>query len=194
MESGLRKSGFNFVAGMDEAGRGPMAGPVCCAAVILKDGARIPGLNDSKKLSARQRLKLFDIILKNALDYAIVLVPHQIIDEINILNSVRFGNQLCVEALETKPDIILIDGRDKQFLTENHKTIIKGDSKIRSIAAASILAKVTRDKVMKKYSEEFPNYEFERHMGYGTRLHRALLKRFGPCEIHRKSYSFHNEY
>jgi ribonuclease HII len=123
-------------------------------------------------------------------DYSIVLVSHITIDEINILNAVRLGNKLCVEALKKTPEIVLIDGRDKQILTVRHETIIKGDAKVRCIAAASILAKVTRDKVMKKYAKEFSKYGFEEHMGYGTRAHRSNLIKFGRCEIHRKSYSF----
>jgi len=190
MESELKKNGFLIVAGMDEAGRGPLAGPVSCAAVILKENSKIPGLNDSKKLSKKQREKLFEIILKNVIDYSVVLVSHVLIDKINILNAVKLGNKICIESLKTKPDIVLIDGRDKQILNIPHKTIIRGDEKIRCIAAASILAKVVRDKVMKKYAKEYRKYGFEKHMGYGTRIHRGNIIKFGPCPIHRKSYSF----
>lgn len=189
LESQLKRSGVNFVAGIDEAGRGPLAGPVVSAAVILKQGAKLPGLDDSKKLSAKARERLFGLILENALDYAITAVSHITIDEINILNAVRLANNLCVEHLKIKPEIILIDGKDKQTLSLPHKTIIKGDSKVRCIAAASILAKVTRDKIMHRYAKEYKKYGFENHVGYGTREHKANIFKFGSCPIHRKSYN-----
>ncbi len=189
IEGKLRKSGLNFVAGIDEAGRGPLAGPVVSAAVILKKGARLPGLNDSKKVSAKNRERLFELILKNCLDYSIAIVSHITIDKINILNAVRTANLMCIEALTVKPDFIVIDGRDKQFIPQPFQTIIKGDQRVKCIAAASILAKVTRDRLMVHYSQKYSNYAFERHMGYGTRKHQELLKKHGPCEIHRKSYN-----
>lgn len=185
----MKKTGINFVAGIDEAGRGPLAGPVVSAAVILKDGAVLPGLDDSKKLSAPERERLFGLILENALDYAITAISHITIDEINILNAVRLANKLCVEHLKQKPDMILIDGKDKQTLDIQHRTIIKGDSKVRCIAAASILAKVTRDRIMYRYAKEYKKYGFENHVGYGTREHKVNIFKFGPCPIHRKSYN-----
>lgn len=190
IEAQLRKVGFNIIAGIDEVGRGPLAGPVVSAAVILRENAKIPGLKDSKELTAFKREKLFAEILENALDYSISLVSHLVIDEINILNATRFANYLCVKNLRLKPDIALIDGRDKQIIDIPFETIIKGDSKVRSIAAASILAKVTRDRLMQKYAQDFSQYGFEHHMGYGTRLHRQNLTRYGACEIHRRSYTW----
>lgn len=190
IEAQLKKQGFNLIVGMDEAGRGPLAGPVVAAAVILKNNAKLPGLNDSKLLTRKKREKLFNIILENALDYAISAVPHTTIDKINILEATKLANYLCISALTQNAQIALIDGRDKQILTIPYKTIIKGDMRIRSIAAASILAKVARDKIMMKYSEEFPNYGFEKHMGYGTRQHVSNLLKYGFCDIHRKSYNF----
>ncbi len=190
IEAQLYKEGFVLVAGIDEAGRGPMAGPVVSAAVILKKGARLPGLNDSKKLTSRKREELFEKIVANSLDFTISIVSPQTIDDINILESVKLANYLCIQDLEFKPNIAVIDGRDKQILEIPFKTIIKGDQKVRSIAAASILAKVTRDKLMTYYAKKYLEYGFERHMGYGTREHRANMIKFGLCEIHRKSYSY----
>lgn len=189
IESSFRKQGFNLIAGFDEAGRGPLAGPVVSAAVILKAKARLPGLNDSKKLSALKRAQLFEMILANCLDYAIAAVSHITIDTINILNATKLANELCLGALTIKPDLALVDGRDKQNFNIPFYTIIKGDSKVRCIAAASILAKVARDKIMIHYSKEYPSYGFEAHKGYGTRKHRANILNFGFCEIHRKTYT-----
>ncbi len=189
IESRLKHFGFNIVAGIDEAGRGPLAGPVVCAAVILKEDAHLPGLKDSKLLSAKKRAELFDIILENCLDYAVCVVPHTFIDEVNILNAVRAANKICVQSLKIKPDLVIIDGRDKQFLDGNFQTIVKGDLKICCIAAASVLAKVVRDNLMDHYHKSFPEYEFSSHMGYGTRKHFANIKKYGLCEIHRKSYT-----
>ena len=189
IESELIRSGFDFIVGIDEAGRGPMAGPVVSAAVILKSKTTIPGLDDSKKLSPKARESLFDQIIESALDFSVTIIPHSTIDRINILNAVRLANLLCVQQLKN-PQIALIDGRDHQILPIPHQTIIKGDQKVRSIAAASILAKVTRDLIMRRYHQQFPEYEFAKHMGYGTRLHRKLIDQFGHCEIHRKTYTF----
>lgn len=189
LESKLRKSGFSLIAGVDEAGRGPLAGPVVCAAVILKPKARLPKLNDSKKLTKATREKLFDQIIDQSLDYSITIASHKTIDEINILESVKLANFLCIERLNIRPHITLIDGRDKQLLKSPFKTVIKGDQKVRCIAAASILAKVTRDRLMEYYSQKFPNYAFNEHMGYGTRKHRSNIKKHGPCEIHRTSFT-----
>lgn len=194
-ESQLRNQGFRLIAGVDEAGRGPLAGPVVSAAVILKEKvhlpggmAKLPGLNDGKLLTAKKREQLFELILENCLDYAIAIIPHQIIDQVNILNATRIANDLCLSALSQTPDIALMDGRDKQIIDIPFLNIIKGDRKIRSIAAASILAKVTRDAIMRHYSKEFPHYGFEKHMGYGTRLHCANLEKYGFCPIHRRSF------
>ncbi len=187
-ESRLNKAGFSLVAGMDEVGRGPLAGPLVSAAVILKKNARIPGLNDSKKLSARKRLQLFSSILNNCVDYSVTLVPHTLVDKVNVVGALRIANDICIKTLSIKPDFVLVDGRDKQIFNVPYQSVIKGDQRIRSIAAASILAKVVRDKIMENYCKQFKNYGFAQHKGYGTRLHRANIQKFGPCQIHRKSY------
>ncbi len=189
IEKQLKSLGFRFIAGIDEVGRGPLAGPVVSAAVILKERACLPDIADSKKLSKTKREKLFWKILDNSLDYCIAAVPHTLIDRINILNATRIANDLCVRELSIKPEIAIIDGRDKQILDIPFLTFIKGDNHVRSIAAASILAKVFRDSLMKYYAGEFPDYGFEKHVGYGTRLHRARILKHGFCDIHRKSYT-----
>jgi len=188
LENKLHTQGYNLVAGIDEVGRGPLAGPVVSAAVILKDKAKLPGLDDSKKLNARQREKLFNLILKNCIDYSITAISHEIVDKYNVLNAIRFANDLCISALKHKPDIAVIDGHDSQILDIPFITIIKGDSHVRSIAAASILAKVVRDAIMRRFAAEFPHYGFEKHVGYGTRFHRSCLAKHGICAIHRKSF------
>ncbi len=189
IESRLKYMGFGLIAGIDEACRGPLAGPVVSAFVILKDDFFSKDLDDSKVLSEKKRKKLFKQILKNCIDYAIAIVPHSTIDKINILNAVRTANFLCLSELKCKPDIVLIDGIDKQIIDMPFVTIIKGDSRVKSIAAASILAKVVRDKIMKHYHKDYPCYGFNRHMGYGTREHRGAIGKYGPCEIHRRSYT-----
>lgn len=188
LESQLRLQGFKLIAGMDEVGRGPLAGPVVSAAVILKDKTRLPGLDDSKKLTASQRTKLFNLILDNCIDYSITAISHVLVDKYNVLNAIRFANDLCISELVQRPDIAIIDGHDKQIMDIPFITVVKGDSHIRSVAAASILAKVVRDAIMHKYAEEFPDYGFEKHVGYGTRLHRSCLAKHGICAIHRKSF------
>ena len=193
LEARLKKQGFKVIAGIDEAGRGPMAGPVVSASVILKSNSKIPGLKDSKLLSPKKREELFSIIINQSIDYAITVISHLNIDKINILNAVRQANKLCIDSMNTKPDIVIIDGRDKQIFKEPYITIIKGDRMIKSIAAASVLAKVTRDKIMERYAKEFTEYEFYTHMGYGTRKHRKLMKKHGLCEIHRKSYTWRKQ-
>ncbi len=188
LESQLMRTGLILIAGIDEAGRGPLAGPVVSAAVILKKNAKLPGLKDSKCLSKDKRETLFKEIVEKAIDYSITVISHKVIDELNIVEAVKYANYLCIKHLKKKPDIALIDGIDKQILNIPFKTIVKGDSVIRSIAAASILAKVTRDKIMEHYSKKFRIYGFNKHMGYGTREHRNIIKKHGYCEIHRKTY------
>lgn len=188
-EKEFLKKGFNNIAGVDEAGRGPLAGPVCAAAVILPIDCEIEGLDDSKKLTEKKREKLYDIIIEKALAYKIELVDNIVIDDINILNATMLAMTNAVNGLSLKPDFVLIDGnRLPAQLEIPAEAIVKGDSKSMSVAAASILAKVTRDRLMLKLAENYPQYEFERHKGYGTKLHCEKLREFGPCEIHRKTF------
>lgn len=188
-EKFYKGSGKKYVCGVDEAGRGPLAGPVSVAAVILDENNPIDGLNDSKKLSEKKRELLYDEIKEKALCYKIVFCTKDEIDEINILQATLLGMKRAVEGLEIKPDIAMIDG-NKTPETEDVETIaiIKGDSKSASIAAASILAKVSRDRHMVKLAEKYPQYCFEKHKGYGTKLHRELILEYGPCEEHRKTF------
>lgn len=189
LEQQLKNNGFNLVAGVDEAGRGPLAGPVCAAAVILPLDCEIDGLNDSKKLSEKKREALFDVIIEKAVAYDIQLVDHKTIDEINILNATMLAMTNAVNNLKTKPDFVIIDGnRLPSQLEIPANAVVKGDAKSMSIAAASILAKVTRDRLMLELAEKYPEYEFTRHKGYGTKLHQEKLREFGPCEIHRKTF------
>ena len=193
VESRLRKQGFFYIAGIDEAGRGPLAGPVVSAAVILKKGARLPGLTDSKKLSAKKREELFEKILTQCISYSIAVISPQFIDEHNILYATQAANDLCLTELEVKPDFVLFDGRDKQITEFTGATIIKGDLHVKSIAAASILAKVTRDKIMCYYSDQFPDYGFSSHMGYGTVRHQQAIRSHGRTEIHRHTFLLKHE-
>lgn len=182
-------AGYKLVCGIDEAGRGPLAGPVYAAAVILPLGLQIEGLNDSKKISEKKREHLFDVICEKAVDYSIGIATEQEIDEINILNATFLAMHRAVEGLKTKPDYALIDGNQHPnipFVTE--ETVVKGDGKSMSIAAASILAKVSRDRFMLEKAEEYPQYQFEKHKGYGTKLHYEMLKEYGPSQIHRMSF------
>ena len=189
LEQQLKNKGFNLVAGVDEAGRGPLAGPVCAAAVILPLDCEIDGLNDSKKLSEKKREALFDVIIEKAVAYDIQLVDHKTIDEMNILNATMLAMTNAVNNLKTKPDFVIIDGnRLPSQLKIPAKAVVKGDAKSMSIAAASILAKVTRDRLMLELADKYPEYEFTRHKGYGTKLHQEKLREFGPCEIHRKTF------
>ena len=177
------------IAGIDEAGRGPLAGPVVCACVVmpLEKEKMIEQVNDSKQLSSKKREKLYDEIVKVALDYAIIEIDEKTIDEINILNATKLGMKRALESLKIKPDIVLIDAVkiDSNIRQEN---IIKGDTLSYNIAAASILAKVYRDRLMIKLSEKYPQYNFAKHKGYGTREHINALKIYGKCPIHRESF------
>lgn len=178
-----------IVAGIDEAGRGSLAGPVVCACVIMpmSEVDIIDGIDDSKKLSEKKREELFEKITKKALSYSIVEIDEKTIDKINILNATKLGMKKALESLKVKPEIVLIDAVkiESNILQEN---IIKGDALSYNIAAASILAKVYRDRLMKKYDEKFPIYNFAKHKGYGTKEHIQKLKEFGPCPIHRSTF------
>lgn len=183
------EKGYKYIAGIDEAGRGPLAGPVVAGAVILPKDCLLEGVNDSKKLSEKKREKLYDDIIENALAWGVGIVDHTVIDEINILNATRKAMKLALENLQVKPDYILIDA-EKKVDTNNipYLPIIKGDALSISIGAASIIAKVTRDRIMREYDKVFPMYGFEKHKGYGTKAHVEALKEYGPCMIHRKSF------
>jgi len=180
---------FGIIAGVDEAGRGPLAGPVVVAAVILDLQKKIPGLNDSKKLSEKKREELYEIITKEAICWEVKIVSPEIIDEINILQATLFGMEEAVLSLNVKPNLCLIDGNKiPKKLVGFAKAIVKGDAKIASIAAASIIAKVTRDRIMLKLHKQFPNYNFKQNKGYPTKEHIAALDEYGILDCHRKSY------
>lgn len=187
-EKEANSKGYKVVCGVDEAGRGPLAGPVFAAAVVLPENMMIDGLNDSKKLSEQKREMLYDEIKSKALAYCIAFETEKKIDEFNILQATFMAMQRAVEGLTVRADFALIDGNRLPKLNIPAKAIIKGDSLSASIAAASILAKVERDRLMKKLSEKYPEYNFEKHKGYGTKLHIELLKKYGPSEIHRRSF------
>ncbi len=180
--------GYNLICGVDEAGRGPLAGDVYAAAVILPEGVVIEGVNDSKKLSEKKRECLFDIIKEKALSYSIALASAKEIDELNILQATFLAMRRAVEGLNPKPDFAMVDGNRQPNLDIPTATIIKGDSLSCSIAASSILAKVTRDRIMKEEALKYPEYLFEKHKGYGTKLHVEMIKKYGPCPIHRKTF------
>ena len=186
-------AGFETVCGVDEAGAGPLAGPVYAAAVILPRELDIPGLNDSKKLTEKKREALFDVITHQAAAYAVARVEAADIDEMDILNARMLAMQRAIDGLSVEPDMALIDGnRDhgkRYAITTPHVTIVKGDSKSASIAAASILAKVSRDRyVSGELNDQYPQYQFARHKGYGTKLHYEMLDRYGPCPQHRRTF------
>lgn len=180
--------GYQTVCGVDEAGRGPLAGPVCAAAVILPAGLVIDGLNDSKKLTDKKRRELFDVITQNAVSYGIAMASEREIDEINILQATFLAMQRALDKLEVRPGLALIDGNRAKDFGLPVRTIVKGDSLSASIAAASILAKVTRDRLMEELDEAYPQYGFAVHKGYGTKRHYAALTEFGPCEEHRQTF------
>jgi ribonuclease HII len=175
-------------AGVDEAGRGPLAGPVVAAAVILPERFDIPGLDDSKKLTHRQRADVLERIISSALAFAVGIVHHEEIDRINILRASLRAMEIAVNTLERKPDFLLIDGNQKTSLLIPQETVIKGDSRCCSIAAASIVAKVRRDELMDEYHEIYPEYNFRSHKGYPTREHLEAIRKYGPCPIHRRSF------
>jgi ribonuclease HII len=185
-EINARDQGYQFVAGVDEAGRGPLAGPVVAAAVVLPMDVFLDGLNDSKKISPEKREELFPKIQKMV--HGIAVVNTKVIDEINILQASRLAMKQAVEKISSDPDLLLIDGNQKIDSTIEQWVIVKGDAKSYSIAAASVLAKVTRDRIMEGYHNLYPQYEFARHKGYGTQLHRDLIAEHGPCPIHRRTF------
>lgn len=182
-------NGYKTVCGVDEAGRGPLAGPVFAAAVVLRKGQIIEGVNDSKKLSEKKREALFDKIKEEALYYCISLVDEKTIDDVNILNATFIAMNNVINGLAVKPDYALIDGNKiPRGIDIDCEAVVKGDSKSASVAAASILAKVSRDRYMLAMAEKYPQYKFEKHKGYGTKLHYEMLDEYGPSEIHRKSF------
>lgn len=187
-ENALKEKGYKFIAGVDEAGRGPLAGPVYAAAVILKEGAVIDGINDSKKLTEKKREELFDIIIENSVSYAIASVDEKVIDEVNILNATHMAMNDAVGKLKQKADFVLIDGNSIKNMNTPHETVVKGDAKSISIAAASILAKVSRDRYITEMAEKYPQYGFEKHKGYGTKAHNEAILEHGPSPIHRKTF------
>lgn len=189
IEKEYTEKGFQLICGIDEAGRGPLAGPVCAAAVILPIGTEIEGLNDSKKLTEKKREMLFPIITKKAIAYGIGFASEQEIDEINVLNATFLAMRRAVEALGISPDLLLIDGNQKPKIGVGEEvTVIKGDAKSVSVAAASVLAKVSRDRYMLEIAQEYPQYAFEKHKGYGTKLHYEKIAEYGVSPIHRKTF------
>lgn len=180
--------GLNIICGVDEAGRGPLAGPVCAAAVILPEHLQIPGLTDSKKLTDKKRRELFPMIQEQAVAYGIGLASEAEIDKINILQATFLAMGRALEQLSVRPEIALIDGNRETDFGLPVKTVVKGDSLSANIAAASILAKVTRDNLMVEMAKEYPEYGFEIHKGYGTKAHYEALRTYGPCPIHRKTF------
>ena len=185
-ERQLEHNGCNLIAGIDEAGRGPLAGPVVVASVIMPLDDIVDGINDSKKLSAKKRELLYDKIIEKAVDLHVAIVPAEIIDRINILNATKQGMLECIDGLK-KADCVLIDAVKLQT-TARTLSIIHGDALSYSIAAASIVAKVTRDRLMLEYDRQYPQYNFAKHKGYGTAEHIKLLKEYGPCPLHRRSF------
>ena len=188
IEDGYFSQGIQIICGVDEAGRGPLAGPVCASAVILPEHLEIPGLNDSKKLTDKRRRELFPVIQEQAIAWGIGFASEQEIDEINILQATFLAMQRAIDQLSVKPELALIDGNREKEFSVPVKTVIKGDSLSASIAAASVLAKVARDDVMLSLAQEYPEYGFEIHKGYGTKAHYAAITQHGPCAIHRRTF------
>lgn len=191
-ETKLHETGLAYIAGIDEAGRGPLAGPVTVGAVILKPDSFIEGINDSKKISETRREKLYEKITDEAIAWSVGIVDQKEIDEVNILNATKKALVLALEDLKVKPERLLIDALE-HIDTKGipYTSIIKGDAKIYSIGAASIIAKVTRDRIMREYDEVYPVYGFAKHKGYGTSAHIEAIKKYGPCPLHRKTFITH---
>ena len=186
----LHEKGFKNICGIDEAGRGPLAGPVVIAAVIMPEDSMIEGVNDSKKVSEKKRELIYDKILEEAICYGVAIIGQDEIDDINILNATKKGLTISLKELTVKPDLILVDALEHiDTLGIPYESIIKGDAKSYSIAAASIIAKVTRDRIMREWANIYPEYNFEVHKGYGTAKHIAAIKEHGLCPIHRRSFT-----
>ena len=189
-EKQLREKGFKAICGIDEAGRGPLAGPVVVASVIMPENSMIEGVNDSKKISEKKREKLYDQILEEAISYGVGIIGQDEIDEINILNATKKALTLSLKELTTKPDLIIVDALTHiDTMGIPYESIIKGDAKCYSIASASIIAKVTRDRIMREWDRVYPEYGFIQHKGYGTAKHISAIKEYGLCPIHRKSFT-----
>ena len=188
IENACYEEGYQVICGVDEAGRGPLAGPVCAAAVILPKGLEIPGLTDSKKLTDKKRRELYPVIKEQAIAYGIAFATEQEIDEINILQATYLAMERAIAQLEGKADLALIDGNRAKDFGLSVKTVVKGDSLSANIAAASVLAKVTRDDLMVQLAQQYPQYGFEIHKGYGTKAHYAALEENGPSPIHRLTF------
>lgn len=188
-ENNLYKTGIHYIAGIDEAGRGPLAGPVVVGVAIMKPDSFIEGVNDSKKVSELKRERLYEKITEEAIDWAVGIVDQKEIDEINILNATKKALTIAISSLKIKPDKILVDALENiDTCGIPYTSIIKGDAKVYSISAASIIAKVTRDRIMQEYDEIYPQYGFAGHKGYGTAKHIQAIKTYGPCPLHRKSF------
>lgn len=188
IENSLYSEDIRIICGVDEAGRGPLAGPVCAAAVILPQNLELPGLTDSKKLTDKKRRELFPLIKEQAIAYGIGLASVKEIDEINILQATFLAMQRALDQLAVKPDLALIDGNRQKNFGVPAKTVVKGDSLSANIAAASILAKVTRDDLMVELAQQYPQYQFEIHKGYGTKAHYAALREYGSSPVHRMTF------
>ena len=188
LENDIYKDGYSLICGVDEAGRGPLAGPVCAAAVILPRGLNIDGLNDSKKLTEKKREALFDPIREQALTYGIAFATVEEIEELNILNATFLAMNRAIEQLNPEPELALIDGNRNTGIAAPSRCVVKGDAKCADIAAASILAKVSRDRYMLEMDKKYPQYHFAQHKGYGTKLHYDAILEYGPSPIHRLSF------
>lgn len=190
IENQLHQKGIQHICGIDEAGRGPLAGPVVIAGVIMKEGSMIEGVNDSKKVSEKKREKLYDQIIEEAISYSVAIVGQDVVDEINILNATKSGLTQVVQELDVTPDLILVDALTKiDTRGIPYESIVQGDAKCYSIAAASILAKVTRDRIMREWDGIYPQYGFVSHKGYGTAKHIGAIREYGLCPIHRRSFT-----
>ena len=190
IEKNLHAKGIKKICGIDEVGRGPLAGPVVVAGVIMPEDSMIEGVNDSKKVSEKKRELLYDKIIEEAISYSVAIIGQDVIDDINILNATKSGVTSVVEGLDVRPDLIIIDALE-HINTKGvpYESIVKGDAKCYSIAAASILAKVTRDRIMREWDAVYPQYGFIQHKGYGTKMHMDAIREYGLCPIHRRSFT-----